>query len=210
MSILRSSFIAAALALSAVAAQAATVVPLTQDGSWYAFTVDAGSAQSGGLEWIDTDYDLTGGAGDFKPLSFTFTVVDKAILRIVDGLFVGDTFGVSVASGSGSQQLSTSAVSAQTLDDTYSLLNYGYDFDAAFADATNVSRLETVLSAGTYTVTGVLTQSVQFLNASGLYSTLNSTAGGLSVTAVPEPTGLALVLAAAGVVGLVSRRRTRG
>ena len=39
MSILRSSFVAAAVALSAVAAQAATVIPVTQDGSWNAFTV---------------------------------------------------------------------------------------------------------------------------------------------------------------------------
>ena len=48
MSILRSSFVAASFAFTAIAAQAATVIPVTQDGSWYAFTVDALSAQSGG------------------------------------------------------------------------------------------------------------------------------------------------------------------
>ena len=78
-------------------------------------------------------------------------------------------------------------------------------YDGAFADSANFSQLTLTLDAGTYTVTGSLLQSV---TVDGF--ALNSTAGGLSVTAVPEPTSLALVLAAAGVVGVVSRRRARG
>lgn len=203
MSILRSSFVAASFAFSAIAAQAATVIPVTQDGSWYAFTVDALSAQSGGLEWIDSDYDLSGGAGDFKALSFTFTVADKAILKLVDIYGAGDTYNLAITSASGTSAYTSSSVTARDLNDA--VLPFNASFDGAFADSANFSQLTLTLGAGTYTVTGSLLQSV---TDGGL--ALNSTAGGLSVTAVPEPTGLALVLAAAGVVGVVSRRRARG
>lgn len=200
MSILRSSFVAASFAFSAIAAQAATVIPVTQDGSWYAFTVDAGSAQSGGLEWIDSDYDLSGGAGDFKALSFTFTVADKAILKLVDIYGAGDTYNLSITSASGTSAYTSSSVTARDLNDA--VLPFNASFDGAFADNANFSQLTLTLGAGTYTVTGSLLQSV---TADGV--ALNSTSGGLSVTAVPEPSSL--VLAAAGVVGVVSRRRAR-
>lgn len=203
MSILRSSFVAASFAFSAIAAQAATVIPVTQDGSWYAFTVDALSAQSGGVEWIDSDYDLSGGAGDFKALSFTFTVADKAILKLVDIYGAGDTYNLAITSASGTSAYTSSSVTARDLNDA--VLPFNASFDGAFADGANFSQLTLTLGAGTYTVTGSLLQSV---TDGGL--ALNSTAGGLSVTAVPEPTSLALVLAAAGVVGVVSRRRARG
>lgn len=203
MSILRSSFVAASFAFSAIAAQAATVIPVTQDGSWYAFTVDALSAQSGGVEWIDSDYDLSGGAGDFKALSFTFTVADKAILKLVDIYGAGDTYNLAITSASGTSAYTSSSVTARDLNDA--VLPFNASFDGAFADSANFSQLTLTLGAGTYTVTGSLLQSV---TDGGL--ALNSTAGGLSVTAVPEPTSLALVLAAAGVVGVVSRRRARG
>lgn len=205
MSFLRASLLSAAAALSSLAAQAATVIPVATDGQWHAFTVDAGSAASGGLEWIDSDYDFGGGAGDFQPLSFTFTVSDHAILRVVDGLFVGDTFRVAVNSAAGTQLYDTSSVPAQLLDDSYSLTNHGTDFDAAFADTLRTSRLELVLGAGTYTVSGSLLQSVSHVD----FGALNSTNGALSVTAVPEPASYALLLAAVGVVGLVSRRRNQ-
>lgn len=201
MSILRSSFVAAAVALSAVAAHAATVVPVTQDGSWNAFTVDANSAQSGGVEWIDVDYDLGGGAGDFQPLSFSFTVADKAILRVVDLFAAGDVFNVSITSAAGTQLLSTSAVGLRDLGDA--VLPFADTAVDAWGNA-DFSQLQLVLGAGTYTVSGSLLQSV---TDAGL--AINMTSGALSVTAVPEPTGLALVLAAAGVVGLVSRRRAQ-
>ncbi|MDI1349941.1 PEP-CTERM sorting domain-containing protein [Aquabacterium sp.] len=204
MSILRSSFVAASFAFTAIAAQAATVIPVTQDGSWYAFTVDALSAQSGGVEWIDSDYDLAGGAGDFQALSFTFTVADKAILKLVDAYTAGDTYNLSITSASGTTAYTSSSVAARDLNDAV-LPSFNDSFDGAFADSANFSQLTLTLGAGTYTVTGALLQSV---TVDGF--ALNSTAGGLSVTAVPEPTSLALVLAAAGVVGVVSRRRARG
>ncbi len=201
MSILRSSFVAVTVALSAVAAQAATVIPVTQDGTWNAFTVDANSAKSGGVEWIDVDYDLGGGAGDFQPLSFSFTVADKAILRVVDLFAAGDVFNVSITSAAGTQLLSTSAVVARDLNDA--VLPFA-NFASEAWGSTDFSQLEVVLGAGTYTVSGLLTQSV---TSDGL--PINMTSGALSVTAVPEPTSLALVLAAVGVVGLVSRRRAQ-
>lgn len=198
MSILRSSFVAAAVALSAVAAQAATIVPVTQDGSWNAFSVDAlSTSAANALKWIDIDY--SSAAGDADTLSFSFTVTDKAILRVVDLFAAGDTYNVSITSAAGTQVLSTSAVTARDLGDA--VLPFVGTAAAAWGNA-DFSRLEVVLGAGTYTVSGALLQSV---TDAGL--AVNSTAGALSVTAVPEPTGLALVLAAAGVVGLVSRRR---
>ena len=200
MSILRSSFVAAAVALSAVAAQAATVIPVTQDGSWNAFTVDAlSTSAANALNWIDTDY--SSAAGDADTLSFTFTVTDKAILRVVDLFTAGDTFNVAITSAAGTQLLGTSAVTARDLGDA--VLPFASTAAEAWGNA-DFSQLQIVLGAGTYTVTGSLLQSV---TDGGL--ALNSTAGGLSVTAVPEPTSLALVLAAIGVVGLVSRRRAQ-
>lgn len=201
MSILRSSLVAAAVALSAVAAQAATVVPVTQDGSWNAFTVDAlSTSAANALNWIDVDY--SSAAGDADTLSFTFTVTDKAILRVVDLYSAGDTFNVAISSAAGTQLLSTSAVTPRDLGDA--VLPFANSAAEAWGNV-DFSQLQIVLGAGTYTVTGSLLQSV----TDGGFA-LNSTAGSLSVTAVPEPTSLALVLAAAGVVGLVSRRRARG
>lgn len=200
MSILRSSFVAAAVALSAVAAQAATVIPVTQDGSWNAFTVDAlSTSAANALNWIDVDY--SSAAGDADTLSFTFTVTDKAILRVVDLYTAGDTFSVAITSAAGTQLLGTSAVTARDLGDA--VLPFANTAAEAWGNL-DFSQLQVVLGAGTYTVTGSLLQSVTDGS-----SALNSTAGGLSVTAVPEPTSLALVLAAIGVVGLVSRRRAQ-
>lgn len=200
MSILRSSFVAAAVALSAVAAQAATVIPVTQDGRWNAFTVDAlSTSAANALNWIDVDY--SSAAGDADTLSFTFTVTEKAILRVVDLYTAGDTFNVAITSAAGTQLLGTSAVTARDLGDA--VLPFANTAAEAWGNV-DFSQLQVVLGAGTYTVTGSLLQSVTDGS-----SALNSTAGGLSVTAVPEPTSLALVLAAIGVVGLVSRRRAQ-
>ncbi len=201
MSILRSSFVAASFALSAIAAQAATAIPVAQDGSWNALTVDAlSTSAANALNWIDVDY--SSAAGDADTLSFTFTVTDKAILRVVDLYTAGDIFNVSITSAAGTQLLNTSAVTPRDLGDA--VLPFANTAAEAWGNV-DFSQLQVVLGAGTYTVTGSLLQSV----TDGGFA-LNSTAGSLSVTAVPEPTGLALVLAAAGVVGLVSRRRARG
>ena len=201
MSILRSSFVAASFALSAIAAQAATVIPVAQDGSWNALTVDAlSTSAANALNWIDVDY--SSAAGDADTLSFTFTVTDKAILRVVDLYTAGDIFNVAITSAAGTQLLNTSAVTPRDLGDA--VLPFANTAAEAWGNV-DFSQLQVVLGAGTYTVTGSLLQSV----TDGGFA-LNSTAGSLSVTAVPEPTGLVLVLAAAGVVGLVSRRRARG
>jgi hypothetical protein len=200
MSSFRSSALAAALALSSLAAQAMSV-PLTANGQWHAFTVDALSSVSLGLEWIDADYDLGGGAGDFLPLSFTFTLTERSILRVVDAGLSGDMFQVNVASGGSATSYLTSSVLADSAQ-------FEGDFDLAFADA-NFSRAAITLNAGTYTITGLLAQSASMLDKNGLATPLNSTSGAVSLTAapVPEPTSLALFAAAFGVLVLLSRRR---
>lgn len=199
--VLRTSFVAAALALSTLAAQAATVIPVTQDGSWNAFTVDALSTSvEHALDWIDVDH--VPAAGNASPLSFTFTVTDQAILRVVDLFAAGDTFNVSITSAASTQWLSTAAVAAHDLSDA--VLPFAGTASEAWANPADFSQLQVVLGAGTYTVTGSLLQSV---TDGGL--ALNSTGGALSVTAVPEPATLSLALAAFGVVGLMARRRTQ-
>lgn len=199
--VLRSSFVAASLALSALAAQATTVIPVTQDGSWNAFTVDALSTSAEhALDWIDVDH--VPAAGNASPLSFTFTVTDHAILRVVDLFAAGDTFNVSITSAASTQWLSTTAVAAHDLSDA--VIPFADTASQAWANAADFSQLQITLGAGTYTVTGSLLQSV----TDGGWA-LNSTGGALSVTAVPEPTTLSLTLAAFGVVGLMVRRRSQ-
>jgi len=179
---------AGALALSAAAVAQATVTPLTTTGQWYEFTVDDLASQSGGVEWIDPT--------DGSALSFTFSITAPTELRVVDAVFAGDTFSVSV---NGSSQL-TSPVPATT----YSSSQVGItDFDAAWADP-SFSRGSWLLTApGSYTVTGMLAQS-QTVNG----APQNSTLGAVMLAAVPEPGTWALLLAGLAVLGVTARRRT--
>jgi hypothetical protein len=198
----RPSFAVAALSVLAAAlsfsAQAATVIPVSADGQWHAFTVDAQSTVDGRTSWIDTDYNAT--AGNASDLSFSFTVADHAILRVVDLFAAGDTYSVHIASSSGSFDLNTSLVAPHDLGDA--VLPFADTTDAAWASSADFSQLQWTLAAGSYTVSGSLLQSVTDNGVA-----LNSTGGALSVTAVPEPSGLALALAALGFVLFVFRRR---
>ncbi len=199
MSFLRTPIIAVAIALSSLVAHAATVVPVTQDGNWYAFNIGAEDTPDGNLNWHDGSY--TGSyAGDAGALSFTFTVADKAILRVVDTGFAGDVFYVSL---NGHAPMLSSGASLPFVDQATAPIVAPDAYADAWAD-TAFSRGEWLLSAGSYTVTGSLAKSV--IDLSNL-TPLNSTSGGLSVTAVPEPTSMAM--AVVGVLVLLMRRRTR-
>lgn len=196
------ALLAVALAASSLAAQA-TSINLAADNQWQAFGVDSFSAVSGGTEWIDNDYSNAAGFG--TPLDFTFTIAAGFVgeLTVVDAAMAGDTFQVFNA---GSLLGSTSSVAVQQYG---SAPDVGYDYDAALQNSA-FSRAVFTLGAGTYSISGALAQSLMIDDGLGGLSPLNATAGAvkLSVSAVPEPSTLALVIAALGVTWLVSRRTT--
>lgn len=173
-----------ALGISGVSATQAATTQIDQLGQWYAFDVDDLSALSGGKEWIDLGDDF--GA----PLSFSFTLGQPTILRVVDAGFAGDRFNVTV---SGSVDL---ALTTGTAIDSYPVAG---DFDEAWADA-RFSRLAYTLGPGSYTVTGDL------LIAAGGGAPLNVTTGAVMLAPVPEADVWMLMLAGLGLLGLARRR----
>lgn len=200
MSSFPSALLAAVLAASSLAAQA-TSLHLTANEQWQAFGVDSFSSLSSGTEWIDNSDSNAAGYG--SPLSFTFTIADGFVgqLTVVDASMAGDTFEVF---GNGQLLGATSSVPLQVYG---SAPDVGYDYDAALLNST-FSRGVFTLGAGSYSVTGALAQSLMIDDGMGGLSPLNATAGAikLSVSAVPEPSSLALVFAALGVTWLASRR----
>jgi hypothetical protein len=188
------------LAASSLAAQA-TSLNLAANDQWQAFGVDSFSSLSSGTEWIDNSDSNAAGFG--TALSFDFTIAAGFVgqLTVVDAGMAGDTFHVY---GNGQLLGTTSSVPQQVYG---SAPDVGYDYDAALLNSA-FSRGVFTLGAGSYSVTGALAQSLMIDNGMGGLSPLNATAGAvkLSVSAVPEPSSLALVFAALGVTWLVSRR----
>lgn len=187
--------LAALLAGASLAAQA-TSIALTADAQWQAFGVDDFSSLSGGTEWIDNNDSTTPQFG--TPLSFTFTIASGFVgtLTVVDANFAGDTFKVF---NQGSLLGTTSAVAPAQYG---SAADIGNDYDAALLHP-DFSHGVFTLGAGDYVITGSLLQSVSLGDVP-----LNATGGALklSVSAVPEPSTAALLLAALGVTCLLSRR----
>jgi hypothetical protein len=186
----------ASLALTALVAQTparATDVALPSNGQWSTFAVDSLLAFDSGLGWVDD-------AGN--ALRFTFTIASgfTGALTILDTGFAGDRFSIF----DGASLLgSTSAVPVHQYDPAGVAVE---DPDAALADA-SFSRVVFSLAPGSYTLSGLLTQSVLLGN-----DPLAATSGALRLTVatvapVPEPSSLALLLAGVGVVGTVARRR---
>jgi len=200
MSSFQPALLAAVLAASSLAAQASTL-NLAADAQWQAFGVDNFSAISMGTEWIDNADSNAAGFG--SPLDFSFTIAAGFVgqLTVVDASMAGDTFNVF---SNGHLLGATSSVPVQVYG---SAPDVGYDYDAALL-SNAFSRGVFTLGAGTYSITGALAQSLMIDDGQGGLSPLNATAGAvkLSVSAVPEPSSLALVFAALGVTWLVSRR----
>ncbi len=166
-------------------------------GAWTQFSVDEFSAQTFGVEWIDNANSLSPDFG--SPLTFTFTIApgSTASLTVVDGGFAGDTFRVT---NLGSLLGSTSSV-AQTRYDTAP--DIGLDFEAALANSA-FSRATFALDAGNYRISGALDQSV-LLDSTPLNATVGAVR--LTVSAVPEPSTVAMMLAGLGMVASLVRRR---
>lgn len=182
----------AALSAGAFACAAqATTIDLTPASGWQLFDVTPDLAADGGLGWIDI--------GDGSALSFSFSVASgtRAVLTVVDGGFSGDVFSVS---SNGSALPFTSAASNSYPD------SVGLDFDAALAQA-RFSRNRYVFDAGTYSVSGALAASA----LDDLGAPINATVGAvqLQVSAVPEASTLASLLAGLGVLGFLLRRRAQ-
>ena len=192
----KNTLLAAALLSSSLAAQA-TTVSLAANDQWQSFGVDSFASLSSGNEWIDNADTNAPGYG--SPLHFNFTIAAgfQGTLTVVDANMAGDTFNVQ---NNGNVLGATSSVPVQQYD---SAPDVGYDFDAALANSA-FSRGVFTLGAGSYSISGVLVQSLMLGS-----DPLNATAGGLklSVSAVPEPSSALLALAALGVTFLVSRRR---
>lgn len=186
----------ASLALTALVVQTparATDIALPSNGQWSTFAVDSFLAFDSGRGWID---DLG------NPLRFTFTIGSglTGTLTVLDTGFAGDRFSLF----NGASLLgSTSAVPVHQYDPAAVAVE---DPAAALADV-SFSRGVFSLAPGSYTLSGLLTQSVLLDN-----DPLDATSGALrltvgAVTPVPEPSTLALLLAGVGVVGTVVRRR---
>lgn len=205
MSFARSTVLAAVLAVTSLASQA-TTISLAADGQWNAFDVAELDSLSGGTEWIEAHNSLDPGYGSALNFSFTINTGSVGTLTVVDAAYAGDTFWVfNGAALLGATSSVAPGVYAFLPDDTpVTPVNAGYDFDAALQDPA-FSRGVFTLAAGTYSISGLLAQSVSFEDG----TPLNATAGALklSVSAVPEPSGWALAAAALGFAVFVTRRR---
>lgn len=187
----RRVFAVGALALAACLSSA-HAAGLAADGSWAEFSVDDFQSNLGGLEWIV-------GGGDGTALSFSFTIAAGQIgtLTVVDAGFSGDRFTVTDNGsllGVTSVAVSGDSAGASTVD-----------FDAALSN-NDFSRAVFTLGAGSHSITGVLSTSLV-----GDYGPINATLGGvkLSVSPVPEPASLAMLMAGLGLLTAVLRRRSQ-
>ena len=180
------SCLAASLLACALCAQATTIA-LPADGSWQGFDVSDAIGPGDGLGWIDIDGEA---------LSFSFSIGQgfTGQLTVVDTVFSGDVFSVSangVLLG-----ITSAAVNSYpdgvVIDPVEALANASY------------SRGVFQFGAGSHTVSGRLVASA--LDALG--NPINATAGALNLTvsAVPEVSTAALLLAGLGLLPLLRRR----
>lgn len=179
---------ALALVGALTSAQAAT---LAADGSWTEFHVDSAQEPSGSVDWL-ASYD----DNSLAHYTFTITVGNVGTLTVLDTGFSGDRFIVK-NNGSALGQETSLGVDLGVAGVAI------VDFDAALADL-NYSRGIYTLQAGSYDISGHLSKSVL---QDG--SPMNSTTGGLQLTvsAVPEPTTLATLLAGLSLLTFALRRR---
>ncbi|HEX4742628.1 MAG TPA: PEPxxWA-CTERM sorting domain-containing protein [Caulobacteraceae bacterium] len=174
----------AAGAAALVAAGSANAVTLTEGGGWQVF------------QWF-------GGVGSSIG-EYTFTVTGAPEkFWIADGYNAGDEFAISI---NGGPDIATST--SLYNPNVYSPLYYiGDNWNAAFYPlyAPYFSHLSLILPDGTYDITGMVTQDTETNN--GIFSCCGSAA--VQLTAVPEPSGWALMLLGFGALGVALRHRQK-
>lgn len=140
-------------------------------------------------EWVEFDFDAAGSSFyDLTTLqtSFSFTLSQSSLLRIVDLGFSGDRFSISL--------------NGNTLGTTSAAV-IGSDQMFTPEDAWNDSRYskgQWLLAAGSYT-----------LHGTAIASPEGGGFGVMSITAVPEPESWGMLLAGLGVIGAIARRRAQ-
>lgn len=176
-----------AMALLAFQGTAQSAV-LAADGSWAGFLVDDVTAQSAGVEWIDDQ-------GTALHFGFSIAPGFQGTLTVVDAGFSGDRYLVK----DGAAVLGSTGAAVD--GDPFGAITFSYD--DALANAA-FSRAVFTLGAGVHDISGVLSQS---LSING--TPLNASIGGLrlAVSAVPEPTTLATLLAGLSLLAPWLRRR---
>lgn len=178
---------AAALAFVLPATHGAQAATLVADGGWAGFTVD-GNLPPYSLAWTADD---DGSAG------FDFSVVTIAAgfqlkLTVVDLGFSGDRYTVY----DNGALLGTTGPAVN--GDTSGAIEFSAD--NALANS-SFSRGVFTLGAGSHSITGVMSTSLQGLDAS-------IGAVKLEVSPVPEPATVASLLAGLALLGAVTRRRS--
>lgn len=183
---MRSTLLAAALALAALLPAHAATLPA--DGSWASFTVDANLAP----------YDFGWVGDDGAALAFSVTIAAGQVgtLTVVDAGFSGDRFHVY------DNALLLGSTGAAVNGDTAGAITFDPDLALASAD---FSRGSFTLGAGTHVITGLM-----FESASDAFGPLNASIGGvkLTVSPVPEPGSYALLLIGLGLLLGTLRRRS--
>jgi PEP-CTERM motif len=205
ISMFKPQALAACALIAALSAPAfATNVALTTNsgdaayGQWNQFNVNDIDSPAQGTEWIDNAN--SGSLGFGSVLSFSFTIGSGQVgtLTVVDGVWAGDTFkvfnGITLLG-------STSSVPTTTFD---AEATTSFDYDANLLNSA-FSKGTFILSAGSYQINGMLNQSMM-LDPS---TPLNATEGALKLTVspVPEPSSLAMMLAGLGLFGTIAARR---
>jgi hypothetical protein len=163
----------------------ATTVDLTTDGLWHTFDVDALTASSGALNWIDLN--------DGSVLSFHIDNAAPLLLTVVDGGFSGDVFSVS----DGVTLLGNTSAAVNSYP-----TSIGLDFDAALANPA-YSKATYLLAPGSHMVTGWMSTS-----ATADFGDIDATVGAVMLQAVPEPAHYAMLLAGLGLLSFAARRRS--